>query len=169
MDTIVMERITHAGAVVLAVFLVCSLFAGVAPAASHGGADMDELVSQYNANVDEAPGLITNRLAGERVELRFGSGDSMASSDSGSAHHFDIDSDGTVTDHSEGAPEDPTIRVLTSENTIDEILASDDPGSAFNEAYNNDEIRIEGVGVVNSVKIGVTKAGFRVGSSLGLF
>lgn len=74
-----------------------------------------------------------------------------------------------MTEHSEGAPEDPTIRVLTSENTIDEILASDDPGSAFNEAYNNDEIRIEGVGVVNSVKIGVTKAGFRVGSSLGLF
>lgn len=83
----------------------------------------------------------------------------MASSGSGSAHHFDLDGDGMVTDHGVGAPEPPTVRVLTSENTTDEILASDDPGAGFNEAYNNDGIRIKGVGVVNSVKIGVRKAG----------
>jgi hypothetical protein len=168
-SVVVMKRVTRFGTSLLAVLLVTSLVAGVAVADNHGGADMDQLVSQYNANVDEAPGLVTNRLAGERVELRVGSGDDVATASSGSAYHFELADDGRISDHGEGPADDPTVRVLTSDNTLDDILTSDEPGAEFRSAYNDGEIDIEGVGITNTVKVEATKFAVWAGSTLGLF
>ncbi|MFW5965033.1 MAG: hypothetical protein ACOCQM_09200 [Natronomonas sp.] len=164
-----MERVTRIGTVLLVGLLAASLFSGVAVADNHDGVDMDQLVSQYNANVDEAPGLVTNRLAGERVELRVGSGDDVATANSGSAYHFDLAGDGRITDHGEGPASDPTVRVLTSENTLEGILASDQPGTEFRSAYDDGEVEIQGVGPINTVKVETTKFAVWAGSSLGLF
>lgn len=164
-----MKRVTRFGTSLLAVLLVVSLFAGVAVTDSHGETDMDQLVSQYNANVDEAPGLVTNRLAGERVELRVGSGDEVATANSGTAYHFELSDDGRIADHGEGPADDPTVRVLTSDNTLDEILTSDQPGTTFREAYNDGNVDIEGVGITNTIKVEATKFAVSAGSALGLF
>ncbi len=166
---VVMKRITRIEILVLAGLLVASLFAGIAVADSHGEADMDRLVTQYNANVDEAPGLVTNRLAGERVELRVGSGNDVASANSGSVYHFELADDGRIADHGAGPADDPTVRVLTSENTLEEILTSDQPGTEFRAAYNDGTVDIEGVGITNTVKVEATKFAVSAGSALGLF
>lgn len=168
-SVVVMKRVTLFGTSLLAVLLVVSLFAGVAVTDSHGEAEMDQLVSQYNANVDEAPGLVTNRLAGERVELRVGSGDETATANSGSAYHFVLADDGRISDYGAGPAEDPTVRVLTSDDTLDDILTSDQPGAAFRTAYNDGEVEIEGVGITNTVKVEATKFAVWAGSTLGLF
>lgn len=164
-----MKRVTRIETLLLAGLLVASLFGGVAVADSHGEADMDQLVSQYNANVDEAPGLVTNRLAGERVELRVGSGDDVATANSGSAYHFELADDGRIADHGEGPADDPTVRVLTSDNALDEILTSDQPGAEFRAAYNDGTVDIEGIGITNTIKVEATKFAVSAGSALGLF
>jgi hypothetical protein len=164
-----MGNVTQVKILLFAGLLITSLFAGVAVADSHGEADLERLVSQYNANVDEAPGLITNRLAGERVELRVGSGDDVASANSGTVYHFELADDGRISGHGEGSADESTVLVLTSETTLNEILTSDQPGTTFRAAYNDDTVDIEGVGITNEVKVEATKFAVWAGSSLGLF
>jgi hypothetical protein len=164
-----MKLVTRIKILLFAGLLITSLFAGIGVADSHGEVDLDRLVSQYNANVEEAPGLITNRLAGERVELRVGSGDDVASANSGTVYHFELADDGRISDYGEGAADESTVRLLTSETTLNEILTNDQPGTTFRAAYNDGTVDIEGVGITNAVKVEATKFAVWAGSSLGLF
>lgn len=158
---------------VLAVVVVLSVAPGSALAQDADDVDLDRFVEAYNANVDEAPGIVRGQLAGGEVELHIGDGSTIAGADTGTAYRFTIAEDGTVTDYGEGEAADPDYRVRTSEEVFLDILGSggSDPAAAaaaFDRHYDAGRIEIEGVGVANSVKVEAVKLAVWVGRTLGL-
>jgi hypothetical protein len=149
----------------LAVLLTASL-AGMPAAAAVQESQNDPgaggIAAAYNENVDSLPGVIENRAANERVELN------IETSEGGTETYTAItDGDARITEFREGS-HDPTLRVSTDEATIREIANADNTGAAAAEAYESGDIRIEGVGMVNTVTVEVVKVGHSIGSALGL-
>jgi hypothetical protein len=68
----------------------------------------------------------------------------------------------------EAGANDPTIRVTTDEATIRDIAEAEDTGAAAVDAYESDDVTVEGVGVTNTVTVETAKLGYEVGSALGL-
>jgi putative NIF3 family GTP cyclohydrolase 1 type 2 len=152
-------------AIGLAVLLTVSLAGMPAAAAvqeSDNSTDAEDVAAAYNENVDDLPDVIKNRATNERVEL------TIETSDGETVTYTAItDDEARVTELREGS-HDPTLRVSTDEATIREVANADNTGAAASEAYESGDIRIEGVGVVNSVTVEVVKVGHSIGSSLGL-
>jgi hypothetical protein len=136
-------------------------------AQSSGDLDLDAMVDTYNANLDDAPGIARGELAGKSIELRAGSGSTMATASSGTAYHFTTDEDGVVTDFGEGDATDADVRVRTSEDTMNRILESDDPAAAFDTAYENGEIEISGLTLTDSLRIELVKFAVWLGKLFG--
>ena len=78
------------------------------------------------------------------------------------------DADAYITEIKSGAPEDPTLLLTSNENTVDNILNSDDPASEAMNALNNGDIDYKGVGFKNSIVVGITKAAQFFANLLGL-
>ncbi|WP_284012683.1 hypothetical protein [Halobaculum litoreum] len=160
------KSITVAALVVFSVLAV-----SVAPVAAQSEADsctvdlegMQMAVDTYNGNLDQLPGPLRGQLAGERVNVV------ITSSDGDYEYSAVTNGDARVTSFSEDLVENPTLRVETSESTVCEILDSQNPAAAALDAYRNDDITVEGVGVTKSVTLRVAKTLFDVGSALGLF
>ncbi|MFC6939092.1 hypothetical protein ACFQE8_03830 [Salinirubellus sp. GCM10025818] len=161
--------------VLLAVAVVLSVVPGAVLAQDAGDGDdaddvnVDRLVEVYNANTDQAPGIVRGRLAGRSVELRVGEGSTVASADTGTVYHFTTAEDGTITDYGEGAAEDPDYRALTSEDAFFAVLDASDPAAEFERQRRAGDIRINGVGVTNTVVVEGAKFAGWVGKSTGLF
>lgn len=49
--------------------------------------------------------------------------------------------------------ENPTMKAHISQETLEDVLASEDPEKAFLNAKNSGEIKIEAVGIVQSIKV----------------
>lgn len=60
---------------------------------------------------------------------------------------------GNIVEFREGTVKDPSINAFTSEKTIRDLLNSKD-SKALREAWDNGEIRIDGVGIGNAIRIG---------------
>jgi hypothetical protein len=138
------------------------------PATDPDDADLDNLVDIYNANVDQVPGIIRGQIADESVELRYGEGDTVATSDTGSARYFTTDGDAVITDYGEGDAENPSVRIRTSEATYQAIVTSDDPPAEFVAQYEAGNVKVNGVGVGKSVTLEAAKLAYSIGKSLGL-
>lgn len=156
----------------LAVVIVLSTVPGPALAQDAEDAEdvnVDRLVEVYNANTDQAPDIVRGRLAGRSVELRVGEGPTVAGADTGTVYHFTTDDDGTITDYGEGDASDPDYRIRTSEDAFFAILGASDPAAEFERQRADGNVKINGVGVTNTVVVeGVKFAGW-VGRTLGLF
>ena len=168
--------VTRGGRVVavsLAVAVVLSVGTGTALAQDTTDVDLDRLVDTYNANVDEAPGIVRGQLAGQEIELRVGDGSTVAGPDTGTAYHFTTRDDGTVADgYGEGEAGDPDYRILTSEDVFAEVLESESPeaaAAAFDRHYEAGRIEINGVGVANAVRVEAVKLAVWAGKTFGLF
>lgn len=155
--------------VVLAVAVVLSVTPGPALAQDAGEVDVDRLVGVYNANVDQAPGIVRGQLAGQEIELRIGDGSTVADADTGTVYQFTTADDGTITDYGEGDSDDPDYRVRTSEDAFFAVLNASDPAAEFDRQYADGTVRIDGVGIGNTVTVGTVKVVVRVGRTLGLF
>ena len=144
--------------VAVAVVLVTAALGGVTPAAAQADCTLDAttlgpLVDEYNANVDQVPGMARGQIADERIDVQ-------VNADGGERHFYAVtDADGRITEFSAGEGDDPSLRVIVDEQAMCDVLASDDPAAAFQTAYDSGEIDVQGVGVVNSVKIGLVKVG----------
>jgi hypothetical protein len=131
--------------------------------ANGGDALFDELkpmVAVYNQNVDEIP-MLQTFIGAERIRAEITLND-------GSAFIFGIttDSDARVTSLEKGEIADPTIKAYTTEATVRSILASSTPVTAFEKALETGTIRFEGVGLGNTIKLGLMKVGLKL---VGLF
>lgn len=150
-------------AVALAVLLTVGLAAGpVAAAGQASQADTEDVVEVYNQNVDQAPDVIRDRFADERVVLtveRAGEEDEV--------YTAVTDEDARIVSLEEGA-DDPTMRVTTDEETMRDIAESEDTVGTAVDAYRSDRVEVEGVGVTNTVTVEATKIGYAVASKLGL-
>jgi hypothetical protein len=61
--------------------------------------------------------------------------------------------DGNIVDFFEGSVKDPSINAFTTEETIRHLLDSQNP-KALREAWSNDDIRLNGVGIGSSIRLG---------------
>ena len=78
------------------------------------------------------------------------------------------DSDAYITEIESGEPDNPTLLVTSSEETINKILGSDDPASEAMNALKNKDIDYKGVGIKNTIMVGVAKIGQFFAGFLGL-
>lgn len=152
----------------VAAVVVLSAVTGPALAQDADDVDIDRLVGAYNENVDQAPDIVRGQLAGQDVELRVGEGSTVADAETGTAYHFTTAEDGTVTSYGEGPADDPDYRVLTSEEAFFAILDARDPAAEFDRQYEAGNVRINGVGTANAVKVEAVKTAVEVGRALGL-
>jgi len=57
---------------------------------------------------------------------------------------------------------------VNTEDALNTILESDEPYEAFVDAYDDGDADVEGVGLSNSVRVELTKAGVWIGNAIGL-
>ena len=163
-----MTRTVLRAAVSLLAALVVLSSAPALGAQAGGDLDLETMVDTYNANLDDAPGIAKGELAGKSIELRVGSGSTMATATSGTVYHFTTNADGAITDFGEGDATSPNVRVRTSEDTLNAILESDDPAAAFDTAYENGDIEINGLTLTDSLRIELVKFAVWLGKLLGV-
>lgn len=149
--------------IMLAALLVVGLAAApAAVAADTSQQDTDEVVDAYNQNVDEIPDFVKNRFADERVAV------TIERDDAEPIEHTAVtDKSAHIVELEDGIA-DPTIRIITDEQTLREISNAENPVEAGTEAYKSEDVTVEGVGVTNTVVIETAKFVHRLGSSLGL-
>ena len=155
-----MKRIS---VLVLLTFIVTSCFALPASAATEDEVET-YLLSEYNTFISENPDVpFVKSILGEQVIhiiiTKTGGDIELAAV---------TDSDAYITEIESGEPEDPTLLVTSNEETIDKILSSEDPGSDVKDALKNGDITYKGVGIKNSIVVGITKVGQFLADLLGL-
>lgn len=67
------------------------------------------------------------------------------------------DQDGYITSLEKGAPENPTLRLKSDEETVEKIINSDTPTKETQDALLNGKITYEGVTIGNKIQIAIIK------------
>jgi hypothetical protein len=134
---------------------------------SESTVNLDSLVALYNDNVDQAPSIARDRFAGETLEIRIGSGDTVAKKDSGQAYRFVTDDDGEITDYGTTSADDPSIRIRTSESTFEAITNAEDPAAEFNAQYDAGNIKVNGLTISKTVEVEAAKFAVWLGKTFG--
>ena len=155
-----MKRIS---VLVLLTFIVTSCFALPVSATTEDEVET-YLLSEYNTFISENPDVpFVKSILGEQVIhiiiTKTGGDIELAAV---------TDLDAYITEITSGEPDNPTLRVMSNEETIDKIMDSDDPASETANALNNGDITYEGVGVTNMIVVGVAKLGQFFANLLGL-
>lgn len=155
-----MKRIS---VLILLTFIVTSCFALPASAATEDEVET-YLLSEYNTFISENPDVpFVKSILGEQVIhiiiTKTGGDIELAAV---------TDSDAYITEITSGEPDNPTLRVMSNEETIDKIMDSDDPASETANALNNGDITYKGVGIKNVVVVGITKTAQFFANLLGL-
>ena len=121
---------------------------------------IEPMVGVYNANVDRIP-FIKTIASDARIHAEI-------TLTGGSVLVLGIitDSNAQVVSFERGPISDPTIRAYTDEATVIAIMTSSNPVSAFQDALASGAIRFEGVGMGNSLKVGIVKIGMKL---MGIF
>ncbi len=78
------------------------------------------------------------------------------------------DQEGFITDLQSGEPDDPTLRLISNEETLDRIRNSDDPVGETQAALISGDITYEGVGISMLVKVTIVKIVQFFASLLGI-
>ncbi len=147
----------------LLTFIVTSCFALPVSATSEDEVEM-YLLSEYNTFISANPDVpFVKSILGEQVIhiiiTKTGGDIELAAV---------TDSDAYITEIESGEPDKPTLRVMSNEETIDKIIDSDDPASETANALNNGDITYEGVGIKNTIVVGVAKLAQFFADLLGL-
>jgi hypothetical protein len=96
-------------------------------------------VGTFNDNVDNASlGVAGDQLANHRVNFYVEDGDDRL------VLSFYMDGDNHVTDFRRGPHEDASLKMTTDRQTVEGILASPTPASAFRAAVADDRVVIAG-------------------------
>ncbi|MEF8783313.1 MAG: hypothetical protein V5A39_02200 [Haloarculaceae archaeon] len=99
-------------------------------------------VGTLNNQIDSVPATVRNRVRDSNIHLQvFGNG--------GGNYTMVADEQSRVVSYSEGKPESASLRVETNCETFRAITDSEEPVSTYRTAYDNDEIRFIGLGIVN--------------------
>ncbi len=110
--------------------------------------DFEGFVSTYNENVDASDlGIAADQLKNERVNLIVTDGDGTQGTAS-----FRMNAQLQIQELEQGTRDDATLQMTTDRATIDRILGSNNPTNAFQNALTDGDIRIDGIGLINSVK-----------------
>ena len=78
------------------------------------------------------------------------------------------DQEGFITDLESGEPDNPTLRLISNEETLDRIGNSTDPVSETQDALISGDIAYEGVGITMLVKVTIVKIAQFVATLFGV-
>lgn len=92
--------------------------------------------------------IVSQLVANERMDIFVGEDT-----------YYAVTIDGEVKEVGEGGVEDPTVNIISDCETV-ELISSGELGAM--EAYRDGRIRVEGVGFINSVRIGFVNSVFSI-------
>ncbi len=128
-----------------------------APAAAQGDqpewgdqmyTELEGMVGVYNENVNaEDLGVAASQVRNERVNLVVTDSDGSQATAS-----FRLDSELKIQELQQGTRDDATMKMSTDRQTVDRIVESNNPSRAFQNAIQNGDITIDGIGTINAVK-----------------
>lgn len=125
----------------------------------------DFFLNTYNPNVNEIiPDLplIKSVFAEQVIHI-------IVEKDSGNIELTAItDQEGFITDLQSGEPDNPTLRLISNEETLDRIGNSTDPVSETQDALISGDIAYEGVGITMLVKVTIVKIAQFVATLFGV-
>ncbi|GEM_PF-1634113 len=121
---------------------------------------LPEVQDQYNSHVDNIPNFAKTLLNNERVNVEIEQQDKSIKK-----LHF-IVQDGKIANLSEGEDLNPTLKVWTTEATIDEIAAAKNPVNSLQQAMANEKITYKSLAFTTQLKVGIGKL---VVKTLGLW
>ena len=158
-----MMNIKRLSVLVLLTFVVSSCFALPVSAITEDEIETHLLV-EYNAFISSNPDVpFVKSIFGEQVIHIL-----ITKTNGDIEFSVVTDEDAYITEIKSGAPESPTLLVTSNEETINNILNSDDPASEAMNALNNGDIDYKGVGIKNMIVVGVTKVTQFFANLLGL-
>jgi hypothetical protein len=106
-----------------------------------------EVKDILNYNFETAPSPVKAIFKKERITTEI-------TLDNGETKMIGIETaDGAVLDVFDGEMTNPTMKVFTSEETIENIIESENPAEKTLDAFNNGDIRYEGVGIRKKAKV----------------
>jgi|GEM_PF-1730337 len=114
-------------------------------------APLSEAVDAYNQNVDKVPSIIRPYILSNTTEVQIRN----ATEENYTVKTNDT---GHITSASIGAASGEDVIVVTDKETVCSVVNADKPATAFQEAYENGEIEIEGKGAYNSAKVFVAES-----------
>lgn len=132
-----------------AVVLVISVFAGITVGMEDSDLfeDLKQQVGIYNQNVGGIP-FIKSLIGEERINCEISLDDETMLTIG-----IKTDKDAKVISLEKGEISDPTVNAYTTEDAVRNIMNSEDPVSAFQDALNTGKIKFEGVGLGNKIKL----------------
>jgi hypothetical protein len=156
-----MSEMKKTSAVIVGLLLF-SIFAAIIQPVVGVGEDFGKLedlqrhVEIYNQHVDEIP-FVKSFIGEERINCNI-------ALNNGSVLVLGITTarGAKVRDLKLGAISNPTMNAYTTENTVRSIMGSEDPVSSFQDAFNSGAIRVEGVGLGNTIKVGFMSAAMKM-------
>lgn len=121
--------------------------------------DIRNAVSLYNANTDAVPSPIARVAGSNTTELRI---------EGASQPYYTLSADESlqITSLEVSQADNPDVIIKTDQETACLVATSSDPVSAFQTAYSNDEVTIEGTNTVDQAKVFVIERVLEVASLL---
>ncbi|WP_406657839.1 hypothetical protein V7O62_04565 [Methanolobus sp. ZRKC2] len=147
----------------LTLLLLMTIF--MQPASADVFNEIDMMVNEYNENTDHVPSLLKNTLGNEVIYL-------LIEMDDGSKLHIKaVTENALITTFEEFDPEnniEATVKVTVKENTVYELLASEKPLESFSDALESENIIVEPIGLVGTIKFQVANVLFKLSDFLGI-
>jgi len=147
--------------------LVCVLLIGsTAPALAQQSSsnwsdqlyqELKPLVTTYNENVDQVPSFIKPIIGGERVELVV----VPTNGGQNATYSAVVAKNGHITSFKNEPPQKPTVRVTTTEATVNTLMNATDKKQAFSDALKRGDITYKPLNIGSSVKLGLANIGMK--------
>lgn len=125
-------------------------YASLQESAQICGQSTDPLVTSYNRQITEVPWFVKTAVGGKVIH-------GVVHNDPTGDYTIETGSDGTVQSVAAGTPVSPGIRVITYCDSLNRMISAGDSVSAFRSEYQNDRVRIVGIGFVNWLFIELLK------------
>jgi len=125
-----------------------------------GEIQIDQVVALYNNNTDAVPSMVGSVAASNTTELQV---------KNAAQGNYTLQADGSleITSVELGEAENPNVIVKTDRQTACSLYTAEDPVAAFNQAYDNGEITIEGDGTIDKAKVFMIKQAMNIAGMFG--
>lgn len=109
--------------------------------------ELEQITEELNKNIDKIPQVIRNNFANERINIEMTMNDQTT-------EILSIETkDGKLETIKRELTENPTYKVTTTEQVINNIINSPDPRTEALKAYKNKDIKVEAVTIINKIKM----------------
>ncbi|MBW2980788.1 DNRLRE domain-containing protein [Candidatus Woesearchaeota archaeon] len=118
--------------------------------------ELDDFIGTYNLNLDKVPKIIKSIIGNGRINLY------IILSNGGVIRYGAVTEKARIIKLKAGGLEKPTINMYTTEEVMQKILDSDNPGQAVKYALDSGGIEYKGVGIVNKMKTRLMSFGLKI-------